>query len=109
MQKAGFLTTRLKLSILMMLLHLQLINIENIEDSDKENVLDLQKYISPRILSQALISLSNVPKVDTKDAESIAKATLVVAHHPCTGKLYFKFSLKICITTDTFTNVSLSN
>ena len=67
------------------LLYLQLINIDNIEDSEKENVLDLQKYISPRILSQALISLSNVPKVDTKDAESIAKATLVVAHHPCIG------------------------
>ena len=85
------------------LLYLQLINIDNIEDSEKENVLDLQKYISPRILSQALISLSNVPKVDTKDAESIAKSTLVVAHHPCIG-----MSKLILLSMDFTTNSCFS-
>ena len=65
-----------------------MIDLDNIEDSEMENVLDLQKYIPPRILSQAVVSLTAVPKVDPKDAESIARATLVTAHHPCIGKIY---------------------
>ena len=64
-----------------------MIDLDTIEDSEMENVLDLQKYIPPRILSQAVVSLTAVPKVDPKDAESIARATLVTAHHPCIGKI----------------------
>ena len=64
----------------------QVIDLDTIEDADMENVLDVQKYISPRILSQAVVALTAVPKVDPKDAEAIAKATLVTAHHPCIGR-----------------------
>ena len=66
----------------------QVIDLDTIEDSEMENVLDLQKYIPPRILSQAVVTLTAVPKVDPKDAEAIARATLVTAHHPCIGTIY---------------------
>ncbi|KAL4223498.1 eIF-2-alpha kinase activator GCN1 [Mactra antiquata] len=55
----------------------------NCEDTERDTVLEQMKYIAPKLLSQALLSLTMVQKPDKKDAESIAKATLVTAHHPC--------------------------
>ncbi|XP_076452806.1 stalled ribosome sensor GCN1-like [Babylonia areolata] len=40
------------------------------------------KVIKPRILCRALLSVCSVEKVDTRDAEAIAMATLLPAHHP---------------------------
>ena len=54
-------------------------------EADKENVQDQVKYIKPVILARAVMTVSYVENADSKDAESIAKATLVPAHHPCIG------------------------
>jgi hypothetical protein len=55
------------------------------EDSERDSVLEQMKYVSPRILSAAIFSLSAVPKPEVKDAVAIAKSVLVTAHHPCIG------------------------
>lgn len=36
------------------------------------------------------MTVSYVEKADVKDAEAIAKASLVPAHHPCIGKINMK-------------------
>ena len=58
------------------------------DDSERDAVLEQMKYVSPRILSMAILSLSVVPKPEMKDAVAIAKSVLVTAHHPCIGKLF---------------------
>lgn len=58
----------------------------NVEDTEKDTVLEQMKYVSPKILSEAVVTLSAVSKAESKDAVSIAKAVLLPAHHPCIGK-----------------------
>ena len=58
------------------------------EESERDAVLEQMKYISPRILAQAAVNLANVQMAEKKDAEAIAKASLVTAHHPCIGTQY---------------------
>ncbi|XP_052799821.1 eIF-2-alpha kinase activator GCN1-like [Mya arenaria] len=55
----------------------------NFEEGDRDTILEQMKYISPRILSSALVAMAAVKKPEVKDAVSIAKATLIPAHHPC--------------------------
>lgn len=55
-------------------------------DTEKESTVDQLKYIKPIILTRAVMTVSYVEKADVKDAEAIAKASLVPAHHPCIGK-----------------------
>ncbi|XP_071180493.1 stalled ribosome sensor GCN1-like [Mytilus edulis] len=52
-------------------------------DTEKESTVDQLKYIKPIILTRAVMTVSYVEKADVKDAEAIAKASLVPAHHPC--------------------------
>nr|XP_022338883.1 eIF-2-alpha kinase activator GCN1-like [Crassostrea virginica] len=52
-------------------------------DSEKENISETTKYPAPVILARGLISVTSVLKVDSKDAETIAMATIRSAHHPC--------------------------
>ena len=54
-------------------------------DSEKENISETTKYPAPVILARGLISVTSVLKVDSKDAETIAMATIRSAHHPCIG------------------------
>ncbi|KAI0222670.1 eIF-2-alpha kinase activator GCN1 [Lamellibrachia satsuma] len=41
------------------------------------------KYISPRVLTEAITTLASVPAPDVAEAEMIAMETLLDAHHPC--------------------------
>ncbi|XP_060079689.1 stalled ribosome sensor GCN1-like [Ylistrum balloti] len=50
-------------------------------DMEKENF-DPNKYVSPTRVARALITLVGVEKVDPKDAEAIAMATILSSHHP---------------------------
>lgn len=58
----------------------------NVEDTEKDAVLEQMKYVSPKILSEAVATVSAVSRAESKDAVSIAKAVLLPAHHPCVGK-----------------------
>ena len=46
----------------------------------------VDRYISPRVLTEAIIALASVPMPDVADAEIIAMATLFDAHNPCIGE-----------------------
>ncbi|XP_069136043.1 stalled ribosome sensor GCN1-like [Argopecten irradians] len=50
-------------------------------DEEKENY-DPNKYVSPTRVARALMTLTSVEKVDLKDAEAIAMATILSSHHP---------------------------
>jgi hypothetical protein len=64
-------------------------------DGDKEGAPVESKYVLPRILSQALVTLTAVPKADPRDAEAISKATFIPAHHPCIGRSSPVWSLEL--------------
>ncbi|KAH3887187.1 hypothetical protein DPMN_011203 [Dreissena polymorpha] len=66
----------------------QVVDMEVAEDTDRDSAPEQTKYVLPRILTQALIALASVHKVDVKDASSIAMATLLPAHHPCIGNIW---------------------
>lgn len=66
----------------------QLIDPETV-DNEKENVAtEVTRYIAPVILARGLMSITSVDKVDPKDAETIAMATVRSAHHPSIGKAF---------------------
>ncbi|KAK7087777.1 stalled ribosome sensor GCN1-like [Littorina saxatilis] len=52
------------------------------EREDEMKAGEESKVINPRVLCDALLTLCTVEKVDVKDAEAIAMATLLPAHHP---------------------------
>lgn len=45
------------------------------------------KVIIPKIMCDALLSICTVEKVDARDAQAIAMATLLPAHHTYIGKM----------------------
>ncbi|XP_067680434.1 stalled ribosome sensor GCN1-like [Haliotis asinina] len=57
-------------------------NYQLADDDSNDGAGDSATIISPRILSDALITICSVQKADVKEAESIALATLLTAHHP---------------------------
>ena len=61
----------------------------NKEDDGKESD-NNNKLVRPDIIASTLLTICSVQKVDVKDAENIAMATLLPAHHPYVGK-YFIF------------------
>ena len=60
-----------------------------VEDGERETLLEQMKYVSPKILSDAVVTISTIAKAENNDAVSVAKASLVPAHHPCIGKTCF--------------------
>ena len=55
---------------------------QQLEREDEAKVGEESKVINPKILCDALLAVCSVEKVDARDAEAIAMATLLPAHHP---------------------------
>lgn len=68
--------------------YFQVIDIEalNVEDSERDATLEQMKYVSPKILSEAILTISSVSKAESKDSVLIAKASFIPAHHPCISR-----------------------
>lgn len=73
-------------------------------DDEKENY-DASKYVSPTTLARTLMTLTCVEKVDLKDAEDIAKATILSSHHPSIGEwlhdeMFILYCFNNCLAGD---------
>lgn len=66
------------------------------DDEGKGN--EESKVINPKILCKALLSVCSVEKVDKQNAEAIAMATLLPAHHPYLGNYKVINKKHSCIT-----------
>ena len=55
---------------------------QQLEREDEGKPSEESKVINPKFLCDALLAICTVEKVDAKDAEAIAMATLLPAHHP---------------------------
>ena len=49
---------------------------------------ELSKMITPRVLTDTLMTLSHLTNAEAREAEIIIMETLFDAHHPCIGNYY---------------------